>query len=58
MTITRKDFELLAKAIRAMPVIFRDIVAEHIATALVGHSATFDKARFLAACKPKEKGHV
>lgn len=50
MSMSRKDFELLARTIRTMPEDFRHVVANYFATALVGHSATFDKARFLKAC--------
>lgn len=61
MTMCRKDFELIARTIKdlratrgseSLPVI--DAVAERLATVLDGHSATFQKERFLAACKPKE----
>ena len=63
MSMSRKDFELIARTLKdarssadsAPEVGQTDHIAERIATALVGHSSTFDKTRFLAACRPKEK---
>jgi len=62
MSMSRRDFELLAqtlKNIRACDefkehVELTDYVANRIANALDTHCGTFDKSRFLAACKPKE----
>lgn len=62
MSMSRKDFELLARVIKdarssadSSPEIGQtDHIAERIATALVGHSSTFDKDRFLKACGVKE----
>lgn len=58
MSMSRKDFELLARTIRelrrtpyfeAQPVV-HEVVAERIANALDAHSSTFQKQRFLEAC--------
>ncbi len=67
MSMSRKDFELIARAIKELRLDLgssftggdlnkqvADRVAERIATALVGHSSTFDKGRFLKACGVKE----
>lgn len=62
MSMSRKDFELLARVIKdarssadSGPEIGQtDHIAERIATALVGHSSTFDKERFLKACGVQE----
>ena len=59
MSMSRKDFVLLAEAIKDLR--DRDIeddsvvdtIAERIASAINGHCATFDKARFLKACGVK-----
>lgn len=61
MSMSRKDFELIARTIKSLretdieddSVV--DVVAERLATALVGHSSTFDKDRFLKACGVKQK---
>ena len=54
--MSRKDFELIARTIKEMPPeVSRTELASRIASALVGHSATFDRHRFLAACVPKVK---
>lgn len=50
MSMSRKDFELLARTIKELPPTARTPAAVAIAEALVGHSSTFDKQRFLKAC--------
>ncbi len=61
MSMSRKDFELLARTIKDMRCFdieddsVVDLVAKRIAEALDRHSSTFQKERFLAACRPKEK---
>lgn len=50
MSMSRKDFELLARIIKELPPATRTASALAIADALVGHVATFDKNRFLKAC--------
>ena len=61
MSMSRKDFELLARTLKDLhhhdSIEPKDVdyVSERIATALSGHCATFQKERFIAACKPKDK---
>ena len=59
MSMSRKDFELLARIIKEAKIVRQnsdplnttvDYVAKCIALGLNGHSATFDMARFLKAC--------
>lgn len=63
MSMSRKDFELLARTLEntryAQPFaggkeLLVDEVSKRIATALDGHSSSFDKGRFLKACGVKE----
>jgi len=61
MSMSRKDFELLARTIKDSrhvvgqvdneQIAAVDYVAKRLADSLKGHSATFDKARFLKACE-------
>lgn len=57
MSMSRKDFVMLANAIKDLPLDFtkREIVAVYIAAAINRHSSTFDKSRFIEACLPSEK---
>ena len=55
MIMSIKDFELLARVISRIDTFARGTVANMIADALVGHSSTFDKARFLKACGVETK---
>jgi hypothetical protein len=58
--MTRKDFELIAKTVKAFPLIGKDRLALQFANALEKHSgnANFDKARFLKACGVAVKSDV
>jgi hypothetical protein len=68
MSMNRKDFELITRVINELRVDLggsftvgylnqqvADRVAEKFANALVGRSSTFNRDRFLTACRPKEK---
>jgi len=63
MSMSRKDFELLARTLKdlrstpyfAAQTVAHDTVVERIATALDMHNPTFQKQRFIDACKPKER---
>lgn len=49
--MTRKDFELIARTINAMPYgASRDMAAHAFANALTGTNSNFDRLRFLKAC--------
>lgn len=65
MSMSRKDFELLARIIKDVghaypptrdvaPHLVIEDVARCIAIGIHGHSATFDKQRFLKACGVRE----
>ena len=50
--MTRKDFELIARTVKAFPLVGKDRLALQFADALEKHSgnANFDRYRFLKAC--------
>lgn len=54
--MTRKDYELLAGAVRGMPAEVREHAAPRLADVLAGDNARFDRAVWLAACDLASKG--
>lgn len=56
MSMSRKDFELVADIIRDLPpTATREQVAERFATGLKPHNAHFKAEPFVKACDPKAK---
>jgi hypothetical protein len=49
--MTRKHFEMIAKAIRSLPPEFRRALAENLADQLAKENPRFDRKRFIAACQ-------
>jgi hypothetical protein len=52
ITMSRKDFNLIADTISVTPIADRDrvIIARYLASALRATNDRFDKERFIAAC--------
>jgi hypothetical protein len=52
MTMTKKDYKLIAEAIKSMPpIVARSVVASFIAGALAKDNPRFDTQKFFKACQ-------